>query len=221
MKKLFIIGAMLLAGATATQAQSGFGIRGGANMSNLSGDLDNEDNFENKWGFHGGITYNIGIVDNFFSIQPELLYSQKGFKNADVTLTDPITNNSYRRVGKVNYNYLDLPVMAKIKAGPLYFEAGPQASYLVGVNNETKTYINNVEETSSRDEKDKDGLKEFEFGYGAGVGFAFGNSLSLGVRYNGSLTDFVDEDVNFNGDVTNARHSTIMFTLGLTIPSAR
>lgn len=219
MKKLFIIGAMLLAGATATQAQSGFGLRGGANLSNLSGDLDNEDNFENKWGFHGGITYNIAVVDNFFSIQPELLYSQKGFKNADVTFTDPITNNSYRRVGKVNYNYLDLPVMAKIKAGPLYFEAGPQASYLVGVNNQTKTYINDVEDTSSRDEKNKDGLKEFEFGYGAGVGFAFGNSLSLGVRYNGSLSDFVDEDVNFEGDITNARHSTIMFTLGLNIPT--
>ena len=56
MKKLFIIGAMLFAGATAAQAQSGIGIRGGANMSNLSGDLRNEDNFENKWGFHGGIT---------------------------------------------------------------------------------------------------------------------------------------------------------------------
>jgi opacity protein-like surface antigen len=219
MKKLFIIGAMLFAGATAAQAQSGIGIRGGANMSNLSGDLRNEDNFENKWGFHGGITYNIGIVDNFFSIQPELLYSQKGFKNADTEFV--VGGVNYKRTGKVNYNYLDLPVMAKIKAGPLYFEAGPQASYLLGVNNETKTYLDGNLQSTSRDEKDKEGLKEFEFGYGAGVGFALGNSLNLGVRYNGSFSDFVDEDVNFNGDVTNARHSTIMFTLGLTIPSAR
>ncbi|WP_238395730.1 porin family protein [Pontibacter pudoricolor] len=219
MKKLFIIGAMLFAGATAVQAQSGIGIRAGANMSNLSGDLRNENNFENKWGFHGGITYNIGIVDNFFSIQPELLYSQKGFKNADTEFV--VGGVNYKRTGKVNYNYLDLPVLAKIKAGPLYFEAGPQASYLIGVNNETKTYLDGNLQSTSRDEKDKEGLKEFEFGYGAGVGFALGNSLNLGVRYNGSFSDFVDEDVNFNGDVTNARHSTIMFTLGLTIPSAR
>ncbi|WP_235942111.1 porin family protein [Pontibacter fetidus] len=219
MKKLFIIGAMLLAGATATQAQSGLGIRGGANLSNLSGDLRNEDNFENKWGFHGGITYNIGIVDNFFSIQPELLYSQKGFKNADTEFE--VGGVNYKRTGKVNYNYLDLPVMAKIKAGPLYFEAGPQASYLLSVNNETKTYLDGNLQSSSRDEKDKEGLKEFEFGYGAGVGFALGNTVNLGVRYNGSLSDFVEKDVNFDGDVTNARHSTIMFTLGLTIPTAR
>ncbi|MBJ6119831.1 PorT family protein [Pontibacter sp. BT310] len=210
---------MLFAGVTAAQAQSGIGIRGGANMANLSGDLRNEDNFENKWGFHGGITYNIGIVDNFFSIQPELLYSQKGFKNADTEFV--VGGVNYKRTGKVNYNYLDLPVLAKIKAGPLYFEAGPQASYLIGVNNETKTYLDGNLQSTSRDEKDKEGLKEFEFGYGAGVGFALGNSLNLGVRYNGSFSDFVDEDVNFNGDVTNARHSTIMFTLGLTIPSAR
>ena len=219
MKKLFIIGAMLFAGATAAQAQSGIGIRGGANMSNLSGDLRNEDNFENKWGFHGGITYNIGIIDNFFSIQPELLYSQKGFKNADTEFE--VGGVNYKRTGKVNYNYLDLPVMAKIKAGPLYFEAGPQASYLLGVNNETKTYLDGNLQSTSRDEKDKEGLKEFEFGYGAGVGFALGNSLNLGVRYNGSFSDFVDKDVNFNEDITNARHSTIMFTLGITIPTGR
>ncbi|MBB6612977.1 PorT family protein [Pontibacter sp. Tf4] len=206
---------MLFAGATAAQAQSGVGIRAGANLSNISGDLRNEDNFENKWGFHGGITYNIGIVDNFFSIQPELLYSQKGFKNADVEV------GTFRYVGKVNYNYLDLPVLAKIKAGPLYFEAGPQASYLLSVNNETKTYENGIERASTRDSKDKDGLKEFEFGYAAGVGLALGNSLNLGVRYNGAFSDFVDEDITYGGDISNARHSTIMFTLGITIPSAR
>ena len=219
MKKLLFIFSIMLAGATAAQAQSGIGIRGGANLSNLSGDLRNEDNFENKWGFHGGITYNIAIVDNFFSIQPELLYSQKGFKNADTEFE--AGGLKYRRTGKVNYNYLDLPVLAKIKAGPLYFEGGPQASYLLNVNNETKTYLNDELQSSSRDNKDKEGLKEFEFGYAAGVGLALGNSLNLGVRYNGSFSDFVDKDVNFNEDITNARHSTIMFTLGITIPTGR
>src|SRR5690606_29333814 len=122
---------------------------------------------------------------DFFSIQPELLYSQKGFKNADTEFE--VDGFSYKRTGKVNYNYLDLPVMAKIKAGPIYFEGGPQASYLLNVNNETKTYLNGSLQTTERDEKDKDGLKEFEFGYAAGLGFALGNSVNLGVRYNGSF----------------------------------
>ncbi|WP_242929416.1 porin family protein [Pontibacter vulgaris] len=220
MKKLLFLIVFAFATVSAAQAQNvKFGVRGGANISNLSGDLRDEDRFENKVGFHAGATLNFGIVDDFFSIQPELLYSQKGFKNSDSEVT--ILGQTRRREGKVNYNYLELPVLARIKAGPLYFEGGPQASYLLSVNNETKTYVNNNLQSTTRDENSKEGLAEFELGYAAGIGLAAGNGLSLGVRYNGSFSDFVDEDVNFEGDLTNARHSTIMVTLGFTLPSAR
>ncbi|WP_439880435.1 porin family protein [Pontibacter sp. MBLB2868] len=220
MKKLFFVFAFVLASFSFAQAQS-FGIRGGANLSNLSGDLRNEDRYENKFGFHAGVTLNFGIVDEFFSIQPELLYSNKGFKNADEEFTTPL--GTYKRTGNVNYNYLDLPILAKIKAGPLYFEAGPQASYLLSVNNATKEYFNGNLQSSTTTERDKDGLKEFELGYAAGVGLMSRSGISLGLRYNGSLTDFVDKDTEeyFDGDLTNARHSTIMLTLGFTIPSAK
>lgn len=207
--------------AFAAQAQNAsFGVRGGANISNLSGDLRDEDRFNNKVGFHAGVMANFGIVDNFFSIQPELLYSVKGFKNEDAEFT--FLGQTRRREGKVNYNYLDLPVLARIKAGPLYFEAGPQASYLLSVNNETRTYINNNLQSTSRDEKSKDGLSEFEVGYAAGIGFtSANNAISFGIRYNGAFSDFVKEDVNFDGDLTNARHSTFMVTVGFAIPTGR
>ncbi|MBD1398528.1 PorT family protein [Pontibacter sp. JH31] len=210
-----------VATAFAAQAQNAsFGIRGGANISNLSGDLRDEDRFENKVGFHAGIMANFGVVDNFFSIQPELLYSVKGFKNEDSEVT--LLGQTRRREGKVNYNYLDLPVMAKIKAGPLYFEAGPQASYLLSVNNETKTYINGNLRSTNTDEKSKSGLSEFEVGYVAGIGFtSANNAISFGVRYNGAFSDFVKEDVNFDGDLTNARHSTFMVTVGFAMPTGR
>lgn len=47
---------------------------------------------------------------------------------------------------------------------------------------------------------------------------ATNSGISLGVRYNGSLTDFVNENPEeyFEGDLTNARHSTIMATIGFT-----
>ncbi|WP_224744324.1 porin family protein [Pontibacter aquaedesilientis] len=221
MKKLLFMFVFAVATAFAAQAQNAsFGIRGGANISNLSGDLRDEDRFENKVGFHAGIMANFGVVDNFFSIQPELLYSVKGFKNEDSEVT--LLGQTRRREGKVNYNYLDLPVMAKIKAGPLYFEAGPQASYLLSVNNETKTYINGNLRSTNTDEKSKSGLSEFEVGYVAGIGFtSANNAISFGVRYNGAFSDFVKEDVNFDGDLTNARHSTFMVTVGFAMPTGR
>ncbi|MDX5423239.1 MAG: PorT family protein [Hymenobacteraceae bacterium] len=221
MKKLFFILALVLTTFSFAQAQTTkFGIRGGANISNLSGDLKDEDRFENKVGFHAGAILNFSVVGDFFSIQPELLYSVKGFKNSDEEFTN-LLGQTIRREGKVNYNYLDLPVLARIKAGPLYFEGGPQASYLLRVNNETKIYRNNELQSTTRDEGSKAGLSEFELGYVAGIGLASRNGLSFGVRYNGSFSDFVDEDVNFEGDLTNARHSVFMVTLGFTFPSGR
>lgn len=220
MKKLIIALVFVLSGVSFAQAQS-FGVRGGANISNLSGDLRNEERFENKVGFHAGAILNFGIVDDFFSIQPELLYSVKGFKNSDEEFT--LLGQTRRREGKVNYNYLDLPILAKIKAGPLYFEAGPQASYLLSVNNETKTYINNSLQSTTRDERSKEGITDLEVGYAAGIGLASRNGISFGVRYNGSFTDFAKDAPAdyFDGDLANARHSTIMVTVGLTIPSSR
>ncbi|ARS36593.1 porin family protein [Pontibacter actiniarum] len=216
MKKLFLSFAFALAAFGAAQAQSGLGIRAGANLSNLSGDLKDESRYENKIGFHAGLTYNIPVVGEFFSIQPELLYSNKGFKYEDTEITLPL-GGDFRREGNMNYNYLELPVLARIKAGPLYFEGGPQASYLLSVNNNIKEYMNGERTSSATTNLDKDDMKEFEVGYAAGVGITSG-MLSIGLRYNGSFTDIVDKSSNEYFDdenFTDARHSTVMLTLGL------
>jgi len=214
MKKLFFAVTIILASISVAEAQTGFGIRGGGNFSNLSGDLQNESRYENKVGFHAGVFLNFPVVGEFFSIQPELIYSQKGFENSEEEFS--FLGQNYKRTGKVNYNYLDLPVLAKIKAGPIYFEGGPQASYLLNVNNETKEYMNGNLQSSTTTERDKEGLKEFELGYAAGVGFATNSGISLGLRYNGSFNDFVDENSEeyFDGDLGSAKHSVIMLTLG-------
>lgn len=219
MKKFFFAAALAFGTFTAAQAQATLGVRGGANLSNLSGDLKNEDRFENKVGFHGGLTVNFPVVEDFFSIQPELLYSRKGFKNNSEEYTNLLLQKR-RREGSVDYNYLELPVLGHFNAGPLYFEFGPQLSYLLSVNNKTELYDGDGTRISSeKDAKSKDGLSEFEVGYAAGLGFKASNGISLGIRYNGAFSDFVKEDVNFEGDLTNARHSVFMLTLGLRFPS--
>ena len=221
MKKLFIACAFVLGTFTAAQAQATFGVRGGANLSNLSGDLRDEELFENKVSFHGGVTLNFPLVEDFISLQPELLYSRKGFKTSGEEYTNLLLQKR-RREGSVNYHYLDLPILANINTGPVYFELGPQLSYLLSVNNETEVYDGSGNLiASSRDEKSKEGLADFEIGYVAGLGFRASNGISLGLRYNGAFSDFVKEDVNFEGDLSNARHSVFMLTLGLRFPSGQ
>ncbi|GAB3537035.1 porin family protein [Pontibacter brevis] len=223
MKKLFFAVALLVGSFTAAQAQATFGVRGGANLSQLSGELRNEDMFDNKVSFHGGFTLNFPLVEDFVSLQPELLYSRKGFKNSGVEYRSLPLLEERRREGSVNYNYLDLPVLAHINAGPIYFEFGPQLSYLLSVNNRTEIYDGNGNLISSSEaDQSKEGLADLEIGYAAGLGFAASNGISLGLRYNGAFTDFVkDSETYFDGDLANARHSIFMLTLGIRFSGAR
>ena len=62
-----------------SQAQSGrFGVNAGVNFANITG-KDAPDNNKLKTGFQAGVTYDIGIADDFV-IQPGLSYVQNGAK---------------------------------------------------------------------------------------------------------------------------------------------
>ncbi|MFB9863362.1 PorT family protein [Rufibacter immobilis] len=211
MKKIFVLLVAVVA-SYAAQAQTTFGIKGGLNYSNLSGDLKDESRFNNKIGFNAGVYFNAPIVGDFFSIQPEILYSNKGYKYDDVEKTN-LLGVTERYEGTANFNYIDVPVLARIKAGSLFFEAGPQVSYLLNVNDKTKYYVNNKLEDRGTEEKSKSGYSDFEVGYAAGLGFATQSGISLGLRYNGAFTDLSD-DSPARGDFKDARHSVFQLSLG-------
>ena len=232
MQKLPVVLAAALAATSFSAAHAQgvrLGLRAGANYSNLAGNIKNEETYNNKVGFLGGVMLNFDVTgDGFFSVQPELLYSQKGFENKPTEYNNTIAGIGYKekREGKVNYNYLDLPVLLKINAGGLYFEGGPQVSYLLSSNNATKTTRTNTltdktETLDSQNKNDVSGLKRTELGYAAGLGYQAENGLSLGLRYTGAFSDFVKSDngTYFNGDLRNARHSAFQLSLGYLIPS--
>ncbi|WP_066835398.1 porin family protein [Rufibacter ruber] len=215
MKKivLFIAAAFSISFA---QAQNGprVGIKAGVSYSNLSGDLDNQDIYDNKFGFTGGLTANFPLTsDGFLSIQPELLYTQKGYQYSDEKFSRAGVDYKYK--GDVNFNYLELPVLLRVNAGGLFFEGGPQLSYLLGVRNNTEIQVGG-NKYEDKDVIDKDDLSELEIGYAAGIGYQLQNGLSLGLRYNGSINSLAKEDKD---ELTNARHSAFLLTVGFLLPS--
>src|SRR6185312_11589633 len=123
MKKLALV---LLAGlslATAASAQSlQFGVKAGANFSNVNGDGLQGTSTSSLVGINGGVYLGLGFTDNL-SLQPELVYSMQGFKEPDgnggtATQTE---------------NYLNIPVLLKYKLPVgVYFETGPQVGFLMG-----------------------------------------------------------------------------------------
>ncbi|GAB3202545.1 hypothetical protein ABID22_002687 [Pontibacter aydingkolensis] len=195
MKKTLILFLLALTTITA-QAQMqapALGIRAGANYSGFSG--DNADNLDRMFGFHAGITSQFYLTsDNFFAIQPELLFSTKGAESKD--------DNT-----KWKISYLDVPVLARVNAGPLYFEGGPQASFRVGGDIEVGG--NNVVD-------DLDMFKRTSFGYAAGIGLATPLGVSVGVRYNGDISKLYDDD-----SVSDARNNVFMLTLAYMFGGSR
>lgn len=207
-----------LAASSATHAQGiRLGVKAGANLSNLSGDLVNEDQYENKLGFHGGVMLNIGLLDDgFLSVQPEVLFSQKGYTYADDEYT--LGGSRIKRDGDVTYNYIDVPVLLKIKAGSVYFEAGPQYSYLLKAKNDYKSTSNGNSVVEYTNSFNLDNVNRNEIGYAAGLGYQSDGGLLIGLRYNGSFTDF-GKDGYQDTETRNARNSVFQASVGYLLPS--
>ncbi|MGI4867323.1 MAG: porin family protein [Janthinobacterium lividum] len=200
--------------APTAQAQSvRFGLKAGGSLSNLSGDLANQDQYKNRFGFHGGVMLNVGLLaDDLLALQLEGLYSQKGFKYADQQVT--VLGNTYRNTGTVRYDYIDVPLLLRLKTGGVFFEAGPQYSYLLNISTDrTQTYNGSVTNASNTT-SDLSRVKRNELGYAAGLGFQASSGFLLGLRYNGAFTDFAKDGYS-NDEFRNARHSTFQAYVGV------
>jgi hypothetical protein len=217
MKKIMLLAAAGLLAASSAHAQSlKFGVKAGANLSNLAGNVVNQDQYKNRWGFQGGVLLNIGLVDgDFFSIQPEVLYSQKGFRYADQQFS--LLGNNYRNTGNVRYDYLDVPLLFKIKTQGVFFEVGPQYSYLMNISTDRVQTLNgSTIGTAGSGTSNLDNVNRNELGYVGGIGFQSDQGFLIGVRYNGAFTDF-SKDGYSNNEFRNARNSAFQGYIGFVL----
>lgn len=151
-------------GVSEVAAQPSFGVRGGLNFANLN----NVDDTDSRTGFMAGAYVNIGVPMSPISIQPEVLYTQKGY---DAPL------------GTVKLDYIEVPVLAKFSFAPgpvtphVYF--GP---YLA---------LNVNAEAGSEDIKDA--VKDTDFGVVVGAEADI-SKFNVGVRYGAGLTKIAEND---------------------------
>jgi hypothetical protein len=133
MKKLFLLLVTITFMANITSAQDNktdlreelqFGLKAGANFSNVYDSKDQELNADLKVGFAAGAFLGIPI-GKYFGFQPEILFSQKGYKASGTLLTVPyeFTHTT---------NYIDVPLLFALKPSALVtLLAGPDYSFLV------------------------------------------------------------------------------------------
>ena len=217
--KILWVSLALLLSLTVSYGQSRnfkFGVKGGANLSNLRGDdvvasndptirIANTD--ARLTGFVGGAFVRFG---SSLFIQPELLLSQKG--GAFNVFRSGVGNEM--NTVNVRFTNLDVPVMLGIRIGDvLRFNAGPIASLRLSENGGLRDALNEVGATSV-----EDNLSQAALGYQAGVGFDIGN-LSLDLRYEGNITNIMDvntDNANFNSQLRR-KGSLYQATIGFAI----
>ncbi|HLP54114.1 MAG TPA: porin family protein [Fluviicola sp.] len=116
-----------------------FGIKGGTNYSNVYDSEGEQFDADAKFGFAGGGFVSLPI-GKLIGIQPEVLYSQKGFQGSGILLGEQYVIDR-------TTNYLDVPVFFLVKPVPiLTLMAGPQFSYLLSQKDVLSDGTNSVEQ---------------------------------------------------------------------------
>lgn len=157
-------------GFSEVAAQPSFGIRGGMNLANLN----NVDDTETRTGFMAGAYVNIGVPMSPISIQPELLYTQKGYDTP---------------VGTIKLDYVEVPVLAKFSFAPgpvtphVYF--GPYIALNVNAEADAGQLSGDLDEST----------KDTDFGVVVGAEAEI-SKFNVGVRYGAGLTKVAENDAD-------------------------
>lgn len=175
-----------------------FGVKAGVNFANVYDEEGEDFVADGKVGFAGGVFATIPL-GKIFGVQPELIYSEKGFKS-----TGDILGIEYD--GKRTTSYLDIPVHLQIKPVENFsILVGPQFSYLLKTKNEFNG-LSSEQEEEINDENFKKGV----IGLSVGIDYSLNNFL-LSARGSWDLSK-TDTD----GDTSDIRYKNqvIQLTVG-------
>lgn len=166
MKKLMFSALALFAFgfANAQDSDMKFGVKGGVQFTNFTGDGD----WDGKTGFYVGGLVDFAVAEDFH-VQPELLFSMEGAE-ADLGA-----------LGTADYGitYLRVPIMAKyyIMDG-LNLQAGPQVAFKI----------------ATAEDYGDEASKSIDFGLGIGAGYELEGGFLVDVRYNLGLSNISEND---------------------------
>jgi hypothetical protein len=186
----FVAVALALPSTSVAQATGmDIGVTGGVNLATISGD---EEGASNLTAFMAGVSL-ITQVTPMLHFQPEILWSRKGshFKEGG-------------EEGDVKINYIEVPLLLKIRLGDATMSArpalfvGPYVGYKIGCT----ASFGSVSIDCDDPDFEAD-LKSLDYGATVGAGLDFGN-LGLFARYSMGLTN-----IGEGADSGDSKHRVI------------
>lgn len=172
-----------------------FGLKAGLNYSNVYDERSDDFRADSKFGFAGGLVLILPIT-KFLGVQPELLFSQKGFKGEGTLLGN--TYNLNRTT-----TYIDVPLQIALKpTKSVSIVAGPQYSYLIKQKDVfTSTLVSNTQEQVFK----TDNIRKNIFGFIGGLDIKM-EAFLLGTRVGWDI-----QNNNGNGSSSTPRYKNVWF----------
>lgn len=148
-----------------------FGVKAGANLSNVYDSQGEQFNADPKLGLAAGVFVALPL-GKYFGIQPEILFSQKGYKGSGSILGSDYSF-SYTS------NYIDVPLLLAFKPISLItVVVGPQYSFLVKDNYTFNSALINVDQEY---EFENDNIRKNTLSFLGGIDFNL-NRIVIGTR---------------------------------------
>lgn len=172
MKNTLIICSLLTAGIASVKAQTNrydLGIEGGPNLCTFKDQAGFDPGL--KVFFSGGAFFQYNSP-KIFSFRTGLYYQKKGFQQEIKYVSTSGKVYSSTNISS-EYHYLTLPLLARATFGKkvkFFLNAGPYASYLITQKYTSKFAYMPV---AAENNKEYNGIKDWDFGAVTGVGIAF------------------------------------------------
>ncbi|MES2517446.1 MAG: porin family protein [Bacteroidota bacterium] len=172
-----------------------FGLKFGANLSNIYDSKTDQFTADNKYGLAIGAFAALPL-GKFLGIQPEVLFSQKGFKGTGTLLGS--TYNFTRTT-----NFIDVPILLAIKpVSFLTILGGPQFSFLLKQKDEFVTSLTSVQQEQVFQ---TDNLRKNIFGFTGGI------DLNLERIVIGARAGWDVQNNNGDGTTTTPRYKNVWY----------
>lgn len=212
MKKVFLA-LMFSTAIYAVQAQSGFGVHGGAIMTNTKQEADGEEvDSKYRFSWKGGITASVPLTEKL-SFMPQLNVLSKGYK---VEESAEFGEFSFKVKAAANLTYVELPLNfvyhANTSEEGFFAGIGPSLSYGIGGKLKYEVDLSGFGSESEEidvkfDGKKNDGnlndpddipeevhLKAFEFGGNVLAGYRFSSGLFIQANYNHGFSNISPDE---------------------------
>ena len=182
----------MLAPRAQPRAQTSFGITAGYGRTSLTGKNSNY-NSQTHSAYQVGLTAD-AYQGEVLSFHPELLYTLQYYDATE-------GNSSSLAALSRDVSYINVTLLARYHADGLFFETGPEVNFALAAKNEVGNSV-------------KSDVSPVVLDYVVGLGYQLNGGSSIGIRYDGGITNTYKDTANNGLGNGKLENSTFWLNLG-------